>query len=130
MSTLDVAIVTPRKAVWTGKASSVSLPAWEGEMGVLPGHDQRLVLLRGGVCRIDAEGGVQRFALGRGFAEIGATGVTLLAEVAETAEQVDKAGAAKDLADAEKALVDTDPDSPSRMAAEEKAEMSRARLAI
>lgn len=130
MSTLDVAIVTPRKAVWTGKANAISLPAWEGEMGVLPGHDQRLVLLRGGVCRIDAEDGVQRFVLGRGFAEIGATGVTLLAEVAETVDQVDKARATKDLADAEKSMVETDPDSPSRLAAEEKAELSRARLAI
>lgn len=128
---LDVAIVTPRRAVWSGKASEVRLPAWEGEMGVLPGHDQRLVLLRGGVCRIVAEGGgEQKFCVGRGFAEVGGATVTLLTEVAETPDQVDKAGAATDLAAAEKAMVETDPDSPTRQAAEEKAELSRARLGV
>ena len=68
--TTHVRIVTPERRVFDGPATEVVLPAWEGELGVYPDHDALLALLRSGTCRVHTAEGVQRWVVGRGFAEI------------------------------------------------------------
>lgn len=90
---IQVDIVTPLKNVFSGEAAEVILPAWNGEMGVLEGHDILLSLLRGGITRVKTSAGVQRFVTGRGFVECGPHRVTLLTDACTPADEVDKAQA-------------------------------------
>ena len=67
----------------------VVLPAFEGEMGVLPGHQSFLVQLKEGEVRVTDGGQVKRFAVSGGFAEVKGDVVSLFAETAEMADQID-----------------------------------------
>ena len=49
MADLQVDIVTPQKLIYSGSASEVRAPGWEGQFDVLPGHSLFLALLHGGV---------------------------------------------------------------------------------
>ena len=90
---LQLDIVTPEAGVFSGPVTQVILPAWEGEEGVLPGHDAKHALLRGGVCTVLSAAGQTRYVIGRGFAEIGGDRVTLLTDSCEAADGIDKAAA-------------------------------------
>jgi F-type H+-transporting ATPase subunit epsilon len=128
---LQVDIVTPRKAAFKGVAAEVRVPGWEGEFGALPGHENVLSLLRGGICVIVGEDRSEtRFVVGRGFAEIGPDRVTILTDLAESADQVNKDSAAKDIAEGEKTLAESEDGSAAWALAEERIEIARARLAI
>ena len=94
-------LVTPERSAYSGPVNEVVLPAWEGEIGVLPGHDQLLALLVPGITKL-SDG--TRFIVGAGFAEIGPDRITLLTDSCEDAAEVDKARAQSDLAEAEAEL--------------------------
>jgi F-type H+-transporting ATPase subunit epsilon len=82
-------IVTPEKTVLDGKAvDSVTLPAFGGELGILPGHASYVLQLKEGILRY--RDGIHRevFAVLSGFAEIHLNKVMVLAEAAELAEEV------------------------------------------
>jgi F-type H+-transporting ATPase subunit epsilon len=99
---LQLDIVTPERSAFSGEVPEVTLPAWEGELGVLPGHDQLLALLVPGIAKV---GGGDRYVVGAGFAEIGPDRITLLADSCQDASTVDKTAAKADLAAAEAELV-------------------------
>ena len=105
---LHVTIVTPEKKVLDGSASEVSLPAWDGEMDVFPDHDQLLALLRAGRCTVMGTDGPSSFVVGRGFAEITGDSVTILTSACSPVAEVDKARAAKRVADAEEAFANAE----------------------
>ena len=128
MATLQLDIVTPSASAFSGEVSEVVLPAWEGQMGVYPQHDSLLALLRAGVCRVSAADGVHTYVIGRGFADIGPTNVTLLTDSCELASEVDKAEAATELAEAEKALAAAAFGSEAQNQAQVALELARARL--
>ncbi|MEZ4236652.1 MAG: ATP synthase F1 subunit epsilon [Myxococcota bacterium] len=129
MSTaLEVDIVTPERSVFRGAAAQVQLPAWEGEMGVLPDHDPLLALLRAGLCVVSTAQGATRYVIGRGFAEIGGDRVTILTDHCEPAEKVDKASAQTELAAAEAEMAQHDAWSERYRQARIAYELARARL--
>lgn len=86
---LTLELVTPEKIAWSAPADFVVLPAYEGEMGVLPGHESFLVQLQEGEVRVTDKGQVKRFAVSGGFAEIKDDVIALFAETAEMSEQID-----------------------------------------
>lgn len=86
---LTLELVTPEKVAWSAPADFVVLPAMEGEMGVLPGHQPFLVQLSSGEVRVTDKGAVKRFAVSGGFAEVKDDTVSLFAETAELADQID-----------------------------------------
>ena len=86
---LTLELVTPEKVAWSAPADFVVLPAYNGEMGVLPGHQSFLVQLTAGEVRVTAGGEVRNFAVSGGFAEIKNDTVSLFAETAEDAGQID-----------------------------------------
>ncbi len=104
-------MVTPERLALQTRAEFVVLPAYEGEMGVLPGHAPFLVQLKAGEVRVTEGGTVRRFAVSGGFAEVGGEKVSLFAETAELAEQIDaeRARQALEKAKAEMARKDLDP---------------------
>lgn len=79
-TTLTLDIVTPERAVFTGEVTEVVLPAWEGELGVLPGHDRLLALIKPGKAKLVTADGVSMFDFDRGFAEIGPDQVTVFTD--------------------------------------------------
>lgn len=87
---LTLELVTPEKVAWSAPADFVVLPAIEGEMGVLPGHQPYLVRLAEGEVRVTAGGAdLKRFAISGGFAEVKDDVVSLFAETAEDAANID-----------------------------------------
>jgi F-type H+-transporting ATPase subunit epsilon len=88
---LNVELVAVERRLWSGEAVFVFARTTEGEIGVLPGHEPTLAQLEhAGLVRIDTPHGtsVTAAVLG-GFLSITPEGVTVLAENAELAEEID-----------------------------------------
>ena len=105
---IQLEIVTPLKSAFSGKALQVILPAWEGQEGVLPDHDAKLALLKGGVCTVVTTEGEIRFAIGRGFAEISGERVTLLTDSCVAKADVNAATVSAQLKEVEAKLATLD----------------------
>lgn len=91
MATLQVDLVTVERRIWSGEATMVIARTTEGELGVLPGHAPLLgQLADGGVVRIRPESGEElRVAAHGGFLSVTDKGVSILAETAEVAAEID-----------------------------------------
>lgn len=128
--TLTISLVTPEKQAFESQAEFVVLPAYAGEMGVLPGHAPFLVELMPGEARVTANGEVRRFAVSGGFAEIKDDKVSLFAETAEMADAIDeeRARQAIEKAKAETRLKELDP--ITLAAAEASIRRAQVRLAV
>jgi F-type H+-transporting ATPase subunit epsilon len=103
MATMEVAIVGVEKRLWSGEASFVSARTVDGDIGLLPGHQPMIAALdEAGVVRIDpSEGESFHAAVFGGFLSVTAESVTILAELAEMAEEIDVASARDELQRAE-----------------------------
>jgi F-type H+-transporting ATPase subunit epsilon len=78
-----VRLVSPSETVFDGEAVSVKIPAWDGSMGILPGHAPLITLLGGGLMEIELSGGArERFFVVRGVAKVEENRVTVLSEYA------------------------------------------------
>ncbi|CAN5743563.1 F0F1 ATP synthase subunit epsilon [soil metagenome] len=90
-STLHVELVAVERMIWSGEATMVLARTTEGELGILPGHIPLLgQLADGGVVRIDEDGGKQlTVAVHGGFLSVTENGVSILAELAEFADEID-----------------------------------------
>jgi F-type H+-transporting ATPase subunit epsilon len=103
MATMHVELVSVERALWSGEATAVFARTPEGELGILPGHTPLLGALEPGwIVRIDrAEDSELKVAVHGGFLSVRKDGVSVLAEMAELAEDIDagRARAALDRAD-------------------------------
>ncbi len=94
-ATMQVELVSVERPIWSGEATAVYARTAEGEIGVLPGHTPLLgALAPGWLVRIlHADGVEQRVAVHGGFLSVRADGVSVLAEMAENADEIDVARA-------------------------------------
>ncbi|MBD0305261.1 MAG: F0F1 ATP synthase subunit epsilon [Nitrospiraceae bacterium] len=97
-------VVTPDKLLLSRQVDEVIAPGTEGEFGVLPGHCHFLSMLRVGELRYKADDVTHYMSVLWGFAEVTPTKVTILAEVAEKAEDIDVERAQAAVAEAERRL--------------------------
>ena len=80
---LKVRVVSPDQTVFEGEASAVVAPAWDGQIGVLPGHAPLLSLIGSGVLNVDRPGGgTDSFYVAGGVMKVESNTVTLLTEYA------------------------------------------------
>ena len=86
---LTLEIVTPDHAVVSEQIDEVQVPGAEGAFGVLPGHTPLLATLQVGELWYRRGQDVSHVAISYGFAEVLPDRVTVLAEVAESAEEID-----------------------------------------
>ena len=102
-NTIQLEIVTPERLVVNDKAEYIEIPGKTGYLGVLPGHAPLITELAVGQISYTNAGKTQRLAVAWGFAEVLQNKVTILAETAEKAEEIDTARAetAKKKAEAE-----------------------------
>ena len=107
---IELVVVTPEKQLLRQTAKEVQLPGADGYLGVLPGHAPLITELGIGELSYHDMGGKEsaHLAIIRGFAEVLPDRVTVLAETAEFAEEIDIARAEAAKARAEKRLASGD----------------------
>lgn len=103
-TSLTLEIVTPERPLVRETVDEVTLPGVEGELGILPGHTPLLSTLKVGVLSYRKGEERSYVAIANGFAEALADRVTVLAQVAERAEEIDVAKAKAALERAEQRL--------------------------
>ena len=91
--TFRLDFVTPDRALVTEDVEEVQLPGEEGFFGVLPGHAPLLASLAPGPMWYRKGSEIQYAFVGGGFAEVVPDRVSVLAPIAETAEEIDRARA-------------------------------------
>jgi len=110
MATFRFELVSPERLVFSGDVSQVDVPGEEGEFGVFAGHAPYIATLKPGLLTIYSDGNPQRIVVRGGFAEMGPAGLTVLAEQAVPASEIDGASIAQSIKDAEEDLADADSD--------------------
>jgi len=87
--TIHLDILTPEKVVFSDSIETVTAPGSLGEFGVLPGHAALVTTLETGEVAIKKDNREYWLAISGGFAEAGNDKVTILAEAAELAQEID-----------------------------------------
>jgi len=81
-------LVSPERSLASFAASEVGIPAADGDMTAMEGHAPTITSLRPGILRAVGAQGVKSYVVTGGFAEISATGVSVLAERAVPIEEL------------------------------------------
>ena len=106
-STINVDIVSAEGEIFSGPASMVFVPAVQGEIGIAPRHAPLLTMLKPGEVRVQSPDGEEHgFYVGGGALEIQPHRVTVLADTAIRAKDLDEAAALAAVQRAEEALRD------------------------
>ena len=92
-TTMHVEVVTAERELYSGEADTVIAPGSEGQLGILPRHAALLTTLKVGELLIKLSGAEEPFFVSGGFLEVSNNSVTVLAETAEHAEEIDEARA-------------------------------------
>ena len=103
-NTLKLEIVTPEEKIYSEDVEMVTLPGSEGELGVYPNHVPVLTALKPGELRIVKGGKQSAMAIGEGFVEIKADGISILTDMALQSEKIDIEAAEKAVASAQAAM--------------------------
>ena len=67
---LRVSVISPERTLFEGEAASVTAPAFDGEVGILPRHAPMMTLLGRGTLRIGSGASAVRFAVEGGFLQV------------------------------------------------------------
>jgi F-type H+-transporting ATPase subunit epsilon len=95
-NTIQVDIVSAEKELFSGVAESVVATAIDGELGILPKHAPLLAELKPGEVRVNLGGGkIEIFYISGGMLEVQPDCVTVLADTALRAKDIDEAAALK-----------------------------------
>ena len=105
-------VVTRERKIIETDAVELVLPAYDGEIGVLPGHTPLLAPLKVGIMRYRTNGESHSLVISWGFVEVLPERVTVMAETARLPQEIDAAAAELDLAKYEKELADLSSHDP------------------
>ena len=104
MATFHFDLVSPEKLAFSGEVDQVDIPGFEGDFGVLAGHAPVVAALRPGILTVTTGGSKQKIIVLGGMAEVSEKGLTVLADVATSLDEVDRAQFAETIADMEAKL--------------------------
>ena len=94
MARIRCEVVTAERTVFADNVDMVVAPGIEGQLGILPHHAPLITALSFGELVLHREGQEDEFiAIGGGFMEVGPDHVTILADSAERADEIDEARA-------------------------------------
>ncbi|MEZ5425967.1 MAG: F0F1 ATP synthase subunit epsilon [Pyrinomonadaceae bacterium] len=128
---LNLEIVTPEKKVLSETVESVTVPTISGEVGILTNHAPLISSLKPGILSYNKSGGTEKIVISGGFVEISANKVSVLADIAEKADEIDIESARLEKSEAEKALAAWKDGSMEEFETEnEKLERAQARLLL
>ncbi|OKO83823.1 F0F1 ATP synthase subunit epsilon [Bradyrhizobium sp. AS23.2] len=104
MATFHFDLVSPEKLAFAGEVDQVDIPGWEGDFGVLAGHAPLVAAMRPGILTIITGGQKQKVIVLGGLAEVSGDRLTVLADVATSIEELDRAQFAETIAEMEEGL--------------------------
>jgi len=110
MTALHFEFVSPERVLFSGDVDQVDLPGVEGDMGILAGHAPLVTPLRPGILTIINGSSREAVVVIGGFAEVGPTGLTVLADKAMARDDYDTVTLAADIRDAEEDVADATDD--------------------
>lgn len=101
-------LVTPYKKIETDlDVSEVIVPGHSGQLDILPGHAPLMTTLETGVVQYTTKDGANKsVSMSWGYCEVSPQSITILAETAESSEEIDKARAEKALQKAQQRLTE------------------------
>ena len=127
-SSIHLIVVTRERKIVETDIDEVELPAYDGEIGVLPGHTPLLAMLRVGIMRYRSGSRLSLLVLSWGFAEVLPDRVIVMAETARLPEEIDPAAAEQARRDAERELADLASQDPQFAIVEARLEESVAMI--
>ena len=130
MKTIELKIVTPDKVVYDGEVEGVSFPTVEGEITVLPGHIPIISAIKPGELKIKKGGKIEFFAVAKGVIEVDGKRITMLADAAEKAEDIDEKRAEEARSKAKKLMAEKRGDEEGYTEAMAELERALSRLKI
>jgi F-type H+-transporting ATPase subunit epsilon len=92
-NTLHVEVVTAERELYRGEADIVDAPGADGQIGILPRHEALLTLLSSGPLVIKLRDAEEILFVSGGFLEVSNDHITVLADTAEHADEIDEARA-------------------------------------
>lgn len=101
---LNLGIVTPEKKVLGETVDAVTIPTLSGEVGILTNHAPLISALKSGVLSYTRGGATERMVISGGFVEVSENKVSVLADTAERADEIDVEAARVEREAAEKSL--------------------------
>ncbi len=104
MATFRFDLVSPEKLAFSGDVDQVDIPGTEGDFGVLAGHAPVIAAIRPGILTVRTGTEQQKIIVLGGLAEVSGEGLTVLAEVATSLEELDRARFAETIAEMEEKL--------------------------
>lgn len=85
---LNLEIVTPEKKVLSEAVDAVTVPTVSGEVGILTNHAPLISSLKAGVLSYSKSGATERMVVAGGFVEVSNNNVSVLSDIAETADEI------------------------------------------
>jgi len=98
MATFHFDLVSPEKLAFSGEVDQVDIPGVEGDFGVLAGHAPVVAAIRPGILTITTGGRHEKVIVLGGLAEVSESGLTVLADVATSLDELDRAQFAETIA--------------------------------
>jgi F-type H+-transporting ATPase subunit epsilon len=109
MPGFQFSLVSPEKLLFAGEVDQVDVPGLEGDFGVLSGHAPIVSVLRPGIVTMIAGTSRDKFVVFGGFAEFAREELTILADSASSAEEVDLAELRTRIEEIERTVASTPP---------------------
>jgi F-type H+-transporting ATPase subunit epsilon len=106
MATFHFDLVSPEKLAFSGEVDQVDIPGVEGDFGVLAGHAPVVAAIRPGILTVTTGGTHEKIIVLGGLAEVSDKGLTVLADVATSLDEIDKAAFADKIAGMEAKLAE------------------------
>jgi len=104
MATFHFDLVSPEKLAFSGEVDQVDIPGLEGDFGVLAGHAPVVAAMRPGILTVTQGGTHQKIIVLGGLAEVSEKGLTVLADVATSLEELDRTRFADQISEMEAKL--------------------------
>lgn len=110
MATFHFDLVSPEKLAFSGEVDQVDIPGVEGDFGVLAGHAPVVAAIRPGILTITTGGKHEKIIVLGGIAEVSEKGLTVLADVATSLDELDRAQFAETISEMEEGLKEHEGD--------------------
>ena len=106
MATFHFDLVSPEKLAFSGEVDQVDVPGLEGDFGVLAGHAPVIAAMRPGILTVIQDGKREKIIVLGGLAEVSEKGLTVLADVATSIDELDRAAFAEQISGMEEKLAE------------------------
>jgi F-type H+-transporting ATPase subunit epsilon len=114
MATFHFDLVSPEKLAFSGEVDQVDIPGVEGDFGVLAGHAPLVSAIRPGIITVFSGGKQEKVIVSGGVAEVSEKGLTVLADIARSLEELDRVRLADVIAEMEAKLAEKEGDELDR----------------